>query len=187
MIRKLQCEKSAASEFQHLRGLGKNAEDRCAVRPSDFVQEASRDHARQHFVEYHDELTDLELPSDFHGDGRSLKVLSIGPKQDHKHIGDGDTEESFFVQTRVSVDEEIVEQELVDEILETVVHEADVVPFTKNLGDLGSMEAGRHQPDMSLGLLDPIGGYLCGGLSDPAAFPQVVIERAKLTGVLESE
>src|SRR5262245_27249375 len=104
MIRKLQCEKSAASEFQHLRGLGKNAEDRCAVRPSDFVQEASRDHARQHFVEYHDELTDLELPSDFHGDGRSLKVLSIGPKQDHKHIGADVNVESVLDQAQLSVE-----------------------------------------------------------------------------------
>src|SRR5262249_2152230 len=107
MIRKLQCEKPAATEFQHLRRLGKDAEDRCAVRPSDFVREASRDHARQHLVEHHDELTDLELPGDLHGYGRSLKVLSIRPKQDDKHIGDGNAEERFFVQTRVSVDEEI--------------------------------------------------------------------------------
>src|SRR4029453_10155004 len=130
MIGKLQRKESATPKLQHLGRLGKNADHRCSIRASDFFDEPSRDHARHHLIEHHDELTDLELSGDFHGNGCSLKLLSIGPKQDYEDIGDGNAEKRFFVQPRMGVDEQIVEHELVDQILETVVHEAPVVPLT---------------------------------------------------------
>src|SRR6476660_10159598 len=168
MIGKLQCKEYATPKFQHLGRLGKNADHRCSICASDFVDEASRDHARHHLIEHHDELTDLELPGDFHGNGCSLKVLSIGPKQDHEDIGDSNAEKRFFVQPRMGVDAQIVEHELVDQILETVVHEAHVVAFTQHLGDLCGIEAGGDEPDASPGLLDPFGCHVHGRLSNAA-------------------
>src|SRR6476660_2639845 len=136
MIGKLQRKESATPKFQHLGRLGKNADHRCSIRANDFVDEASRDHARHHLIEHHDELTDLKLPSDFHGNGCSLKVLSIGPKQDHENIGDSNAEKRFVVQPQINVDEQIVEHKLVDQILQTVVHETHVITFTQHLNDI---------------------------------------------------
>ena len=90
-------------------------------------------------------------------------------------------------QPRVGVDEQIVEHELVDQILETIIHEAHVVAFTQHLGDLCGMEARRDEPDASPGLPDPFRCHVHGRLSNAAPLPQVVIQSASLTRVLEPE
>ena len=76
------------------------------------------------------------------------------------------------------VDEQVVERELVGQIPEAIVHQADVVALAQYLRDLAGLQAGRHQPDAAARVLYGRWRHLRRRLMRPAQRShRVVVER----------
>src|SRR5262245_20179327 len=114
MMRIMQTKDTARSEFHHLfrqREHGRHAE---VVSVLDLNTNSLLVRVRQRFVNDQEHSRYIELSGDINDNGRPLEILLIRTQNDDRGVRKREREQGLFIETRVRIQEQKVEIEIVD-------------------------------------------------------------------------
>src|SRR3990172_1159236 len=129
------------------------------------------------FIHQEQQLWHIQLAGHFNRDASALVILLVWSQDNDENIGNSYGEESLFVQSRMGIDDEHIQFQLIHQSLEAIVQQAHVVSLAQHPCNFARFDAGGDQVNLAFHTWAKLSRDIVGSILNLTLAPQVIVER----------